>query len=541
MAGDISLSQTLAIQGDVYLAKGPEGSEDKEYAFLKVDTSYQPAGENGTLSVYVENDFDGRVMIQYPENTDLTEEQINYFAVDDYILSVYDLQQDPSAPHQLTLQKLQMYFMDGINGNDSYDGSTPAKAFRTLEGLYNALNAETEANASIAGTMVYVVHSVDITEKEELVNYLYRPDEEGGVERYYKGYYKKDDDTQIPVNTQITFMRYLRPENAASIPGYENADTCLEPLFKVSGSGNLILKGLHLEGGADGTSYLVTGEDGQERITAPGCADAKSPLIQVNGYDAKLDLSQADEKHLVSEDQMAKTETVRTTLRKNNNFTSKPETEEYLVGMMDGQNVYQGSSAGVEILNGAEALMDFAVFADLTLGGSVTGGSDVYSDGVLKVSNDVDITGSLYLEGLGEDNTDSSRYINLEQNGRNWAEHFDLKMRDPYFERMVAKYKTSIESALSLMGDYLLEEIVNDYYFLGIRESDKSILELSPPPYVYIDGVDGQDKLDQTTDVELRLLGTDPKNPVKTLRRAYELMQNRSVNVLYVVDTVTIG
>lgn len=550
VGGTMTLKNAPMIQGDVYLAKRDHartGGEEGE-TFIQVETGYQPSGYNETdsgtkLSVRVEDDFNGRKVVQYPKETPPTPAEMEYYQLEDYILSVYDFLQNPADLSELTLQKRQAYFLDGTAGNDDNDGSTPDQALKTLKGLYEKLKNSQDT----AGAVVYVVNGVTLEDETVLVNYMYQTDENGAVKRVYKGSYQEKAGNSIPIATQVTFMRYIRPEVAENVEGFETAQTCEGPLFTVTGNGSVTLNGIYLDGGRNGATYLIEDSTGTEtRLTAEDCEDAKGPLISVSGENAKLELSQVtDDQITAAGDETNKAIRMRTTLRNNQNLTDKSleaDKEAYVLGELDGKKVYEGSSAGVEILSDATCQLSYTEFSNLSIGQAVTGGTDVYNNGTLSIQANVHVMGSIFLEGLGDEDKakDTSRYISMGQMGSNWEEPFQVKLRDPYFGRTIADYPDQIQdsSTSSMVGYYILEEVVNDYFRLGIRESDPSVYELTPPPAVYIDGQNGAD--DYTGDEAERMLGSSPTYPVRTLKKAYELMQNRAVNILYVVDTVEI-
>lgn len=545
--GTILLENDPLIQGDIYLARKPSGIGEETY--IQAAAGYRPSGysENdrtNKLSVRVEDDFGGRKVIQYPDNAAPTPKEMEYYLLEDYILSVYDFLQNPDKLWELTLQKRQAYFLDGEEGSDENTGRTPAQALKSLKGLYEKLNR----NQETAGVVVYVVNGMTVDQEAiVLSNYMYQTTEGGAAKRVYRGSYQGGEDF-ISVSTQVTFMRYVRPENAEQAAGFENAKTCPGPLFAVTGSGSLSLNGVYLDGGLNGATYLIEDASGGEsRLTAGSCENAKGPLVSVSGENASLDLSQVTDGQIAAGDSEEFVTRIRTTLRNNQNLRDKSRengNEDYELGELDGKMVYEGSSAGVEILEDASCRLHYTEFSNLSIGGTVTGGADVYDNGKLTIAGSVHITGSIFLEGQGKEDDEAaqntSRFIQAEMTGNNWEEPFQLKMRDPYFTRTMVEYPTDINdtSTSSMVGYYILEEAVNDYFRIGVRESDGKIYELTPPPAVYIDGVNGRDEFSE--DEEGRLLGVSPKYAVKTMAKAYELMKNRAVNILYVVNTVTV-
>ena len=539
VAGEITLDKRPIIRGNIYLAER-KNTTFRDKTLIQVTENYCPGeyDENtkGTkLSVHVEYDHNGRILIQYPEGKSPTAEQMDYYQLEDYVLAVYDFLQNPKQLNQLMLQRRQVYFLDGINGDDIKDGKTPDNALRTLENLYERLSKSTEH----AGAVVYVVNGVTVEDEVALTNYMLQSESESdGVSRVYKGSYQSGDKIH-KVNSQVTFMRYVRPDDVGNAEGFQNAQTCHTPIFQVEGNGNLSLNGIYVDGGRKGTTYLLN-DEGTKTLRTTGCSDAKSPLVTVKGENAFLTLAQVTREQVEDAgDNPEKAILIRTTLRNNQNLRSKEE-EEFKLGELNGKIVYEGSSAGVEVLDNATCNVRYTEFSNLSLGGenqSVTGGTDVYTNGRLHIKGSVYFTGSVFLEGLGEKKLEQSRYLTMDQYLGNLDAPFQLQMRDPYPRRTMVVYPEGITiKPEDSVGYFILEEALNDYFRLGVRESAKYIYELVPPPVVYIDGQDGHD----TYAGYEHELGTSPQYAVKTLKKAYDLMQNRSVNILYVVDTVEI-
>lgn len=198
----------------------------------------------------------------------------------------------------------------------------------------------------------------------------------------------------------------------------------------------------------------------------------------------------------------------------------------------------EGSSAGIELLDGGTCILEYTEFSNLALGDQViSGGSDVYSNGYLHFSRYTNFGGSVFLEGFGtkEANHDTSRYLTVDVYGTPIQNNFHVMVRDSYMGRDMVHYQVGINATANDAGYFLLEERVKDFFCLSNRSGYPHILELQVPVAVYIDGTNGID------DQGDRFAGSTPKFPVKTLARAFELLKTRGGNTIYVVGTIQVN
>jgi hypothetical protein len=517
--GQMYLTGSPVISGNVYL----NGFSNVTAAYIKPDASYVPLS---ALQVSVHNDYSGRPLIKYPNGITPGETELKYYSFDDAINALYDIVNRNSEPSMLELKQRKVIYLDGQNGSDdpSHDGTTPEKAFKSLKKTFEAIGEEEDTK----GVLVYVVDTLDIAEgtggpsKIQLMNTKVST---GGT-YHYEGYYDDDDDTANRVNIrgQVYFKRYSQPKDYdAENPVYDGygKETLLDSLFRVGDSGQLILSGIYLDG------HSVSSDSIQPTLTAPGVA-AQSPLVSVKNTGI-LKCSQAGE-----EDVPGGIST-KTMFVNNINENSKNK----VVGQLNDSDIMEGSGAGIELLDGGTCYLEYTEFVNLALGDHVvSGGTAVYSNGFLSFRYMTNFGGSVFLEGFGtKDNAashDTSRYLTVTSAGVPLMDKFQLMMRDPYMGRGVVHYPASIEPNDANAAYFLLEERVKDFFRLSNRSTAKNILELQVPTAVYVSGTNG---IDEQGD---RVAGSTPKHPVRTLRRAFELLKTRGGNTIYVVGTIQV-
>ena len=516
--GQMYLTGSPVISGNVYL----NGFSNVTAAYIQPDASYVPLS---ALQVSVHNDYSGRPLIKYPNGITPGETELKYYSFDDAINALYDIVNRNFEPSMLELKQRKVIYLDGQNGSDnpSHDGTTPEKAFKSLKKTFEAIGEEEDTK----GVLVYVVDTLDIAEgtggpsKIQLMNTKVST---GGT-YHYEGYYD-DDDTANRVNIrgQVYFKRYSQPKDYdAENPVYDGygKETLLDSLFRVGDSGQLILSGIYLDG------HSVSSDSIQPTLTAPGVA-AQSPLVSVKNTGI-LKCSQAG-----GEDVPGGIST-KTTFVNNINENSKNK----VVGQLDGSDIMEGSGAGIELLDGGTCYLEYTEFVNLALGDHVvSGGTAVYSNGFLSFRYMTNFGGSVFLEGFGtKDNAashDTSRYLTVTSAGVPLMDKFQLMMRDPYMGRGVVHYPASIEPSDADAAYFLLEERVKDFFRLSNRSTAKNILELQVPTAVYVSGTNGVDEQGD------RVAGSTPKHPVRTLRRAFELLKTRGGNTIYVVGTIQV-
>lgn len=526
--GHVQLSGSPLIKGNIYL----NGQIDRGEAYLEVDTDYIPFTEDGNigLSVRVHNDYSGRPVVLYMNGaTPPGDEKIAYYKLDDSIIAVYDFDRSSANPYMLTLQLRQILYINGQSGDNNKLGNSPENAVKTLDRIYEIM----ASGQSSAGALVFVVDTIEINSHISIINESYI---ENGESYYTSNYVDHSNPAKNKeIESQIYLKRYSRPDTS-SLEGFMTVDDNLNSLFIVKDGATLDLNGVYMDGhseryasdydylcaeGVESTSPLVTVKPGGKLISVPITSDYQEGN---------------------------KTRVPMFTLFSNNfNKLKKDEEADRDLKYKVGKNVkdiviYEGSSAGIEILSNQDAgkfgevVLEATEFRNLKLADNVTGGSDIYQNGKLNASKRTVISGSVFLEGLGdEDNRDTSRFIFVGEYGTPFARGFDTKMRDPYITRKVVEFdwRNDMEPSNSDAGTFALEEYVNKYFVLRKRTnpSEKNILELTVPRAVYVDGQNGNENAE----------GYYPTMPVKSLEKAYEKLKNSGGKVIYIMDTVDIS
>lgn len=508
--GRFYLTAAPDITGKVYL----DGTLSTTATYIEPDQMYAPATP---LNVSVGNDYTGRPVVRYQNNYVPDVNDMKCFKIDDSIMGLYDVGKRVTDESLLELQMRSVFYLDGQAGDDSQDGGTPAAAFKTLKKAYETISQQ--ANAS--GAVVYIVDTVEIPQGKriELNNQLIQ----NTTESHYIGAYKDETTSEIPVSGQVYFKRYAQPS------GYDSSDsfyadfehkTLMGSLFEVQDGGSLSLKGIYVDGHSQGNAAS------DKTLTADGVS-ANSPLITVNTGGTLL----CAQKGKGDVPNGVDTATLFT-----NNVNRNKKTK--IIGQMDGVEIREGSSAGIELIGGRCELTR-TEFKNLKLGSEVIGGTDIYSNGDLHFKDKTLFGGSVYLEGLGTPNNEAShatsRYLTVDEFGEPVLNDFQVLMRDPYKGRTVVYYAPELDILdKAQIGRYRLEERVKQFFILEQRASEPWTLELVVPSGVYIDGVNG---VDDQQDVKA---GSTPSTPVKSLQRAFELLSTRGGNTIYVVGEIQI-
>lgn len=539
--GRLKLANALAISGAVYL----DGTGTDTYAYIEADGSFKPpvdAGGNTAtqLTIEVANDFGGRALVQYPDGVIPGSTQLLYYDFADHIKAIYDVVNRLSEPNVLELEQRGSIYLDGQNGSDSHDGTVPEKAFRTLERVY-----EEVAKSKSAGVMVYVVNTVAVSGSEEpikLGNTSYTNPSTGISS--YQGFFEQGN-KRIDIEGQIYFKRYSKPTVERDAPGTLQGfdkDTLLAPLFQVEDGGSLSLNGIYVDG------HSQPSEGSLPELVAPA-VEAQSPLIRIQPG-GNLECAWIKIDPSVNPNYTA----TYTLLTNNKNVNKKEEIPEHYIGEMRGLPVYEGSGAGIELIGDhsdpdygtvrshvASVTLKQTQFRNLELGENIAGGADVYSDGELHVADQVSFSGSVFMEGIGSTDepkkTVTSRYIWADTYGTPIKTQFPLLVRDPYEGRVIQHFPENDiiqDNEIRNSALFRLEEDVTEFFYVGRDEQYKYQFILSVPIAVYIDGIAGNDDNDNAK------AGATPDNPVKTLRRAYELLQRRAGYTIYVVNTIPI-
>ncbi len=524
-AGQLFLTGSPIISGKTYL----NGKENAE-AYVVTESAFKPASK---IQVSVANDYSGRKVIEY-KDAEPGYEQMKLFAFDDVIVAIYDIVNNSEKPKTIELLIRKAIYLDGQNGKDDNiynDGTTPDRAFKTLKKVYETIGKDEDRK----GILVYIVDTVDVKINDDIA--LNNMEILENNKSYYKGSYTdtKENGTTIEIIGQVFFKRYSQPNSATQIEGFGKG-SLKETLFNVEDGGKLTLNGIYV----DGHSQASQGSD--VSLAADG-VEAESPLITVKGG-GKLTCSTS-----VFEIG-SKAVSKNTILANNYNINDKFEQEGKYIGELNNKNQYEGSSAGIEVLASKSGdkekmgtvYLSTTEFRNLQLKEGIIGGTDIYVNGELHTKNGTLLTGTVFLEGLGtredEASRETSRYITADKYGTPVNGNFQIFMRDPYLCRPVVWYLEGIP-IIKDTAMFLLEEQVKDYFCLVNRVGAENILELNVPVAVYIDGTNGRDKQGGIYG-EDRIAGSNPKNPVKTLSRAYDLLRTRGGNTIYVVDTILI-
>ncbi|WP_313187186.1 hypothetical protein [Lacrimispora sp.] len=509
--GILNLTGTPAISGNVYL----DGTSNITAAYIHSLADYVPSSP---LQVSVHNDYNGRPLIQYDDIIP-GETELKHYSFDDAINALYDIVNRSSDPHMLELNQRKVIYLDGQEGDDGDDGTTPEKAFKTLKKTFEAIGEQ----ADTKGVLVYVVGTLDIaagTSEPSDIQLMNIKVSAGGT-YHYEGYYE-DLEGKVNIRGQVYFKRYSKPKDYdAGNPVYDGygKETLRDSLFDVGDGGQLILSGIYLDG------HSVSNDSIQPTLAAPG-VEALSPLITVKNTGI-LKCSQAEGGDVPGG--------ISTKTMFVNNINRNDKSK--VLDQLNGSPIREGSGAGIELLDGGICYLEYTEFVNLALGDLVpSGGTAVYSNGFLSFRYMVNFGGSVFLEGFGtkEDaaSHDTSRYLTVTSAGIPLMDKFQLMMRDPYMGRDVVHYPDSIEPIDADAAYFLLEERVKDFFRLANRSTAKNILELQVPTAVYVSGTTGIDAQED------RVAGSTPKHPVKTLKRAFELLKTRGGNTIYVVGTI---
>ncbi|MGL5437028.1 MAG: hypothetical protein ACRDBO_16900 [Lachnospiraceae bacterium] len=523
--GRLFLSNSPAISGSVYLS----GTGSATYTYLEPDQTYIPTSQ---LEVSIGNDFNGRPVIVYSDGFIPTSTELEYYYFDDAIQALYEIINRSGDEKTVELSMREVIYLDGQNGNDSWTGDTPETAFKTLKQVYQSIGT----TSSNDGIVVYIVDTVDITagspQQIELSNILIQ--NLGAGTNYHEGYYLDDTlGAAIPIRGQVYFKRYAQPDGFdASDSDYNgfNKPTLTGSLFRVESGATLLLNGIYIDGHSQESISTY------KTLQAKG-VQAEAPLVTVvAGGNLTCEMM----------DKTTVNNGVDTTTLFVNNININNKTN--VIGTLNGASITEGSSAGIEILGGNQTggtvTLRQVEFRNLELGDDVvSGGTDVYNNGNLRFYDRTLFGGTVFLEGLGtlDDTTshDTSCYIKIVKYGLPALNDFQVLMRDPYMGRVVVYYEpedagAGVEIADEEIGTYRLEEWIKNYFCLGKRSGAPWILELQVPVSVYVDGINGDDDLSNPN------VGSTPRTPVKTMKRAFELLKTRAGNSIYVVNTVSI-
>ena len=510
--GHLYLSGNPNITGKVYL----DGTGSVTAAYIEPDGTYQPTA---VLKLSLRNDYNGRPVVSYHDGTPISHEHMEYFVFDDAIKGAYDIAKRTDTILELRIKRA--IYLDGKDSKATADGKTPETAFGTLKQVYESIGNQPGTNS----VLVFIVNTVEVSASgkepdEVLLSNILIKESDGSS--YYEGAYQDGNGASIDIRGQVYFKRYVKPDGYTVVdPVYDNfnVETHMGALFSVADGGTLTLNGIYVDGHSQDSQNAV-----DVTLVANGIT-AMSPLICVDGTGELMCYRSGGPANGVP---------TATVLTNNINGNNK-DSDDDIIGELNGSSIKEGSSAGIELLNGGTCTLQYTEFHNLSLGEKVvSGGTDVYSNGFLHFFDEVFFTGTVYLEGLGTSagNRETSRYLTVDVYGKPLATDFQVLMRDPYNGRDVVHFSVGITPEATDIGLYRLEEHIKNFFYLASRVGEVHILELQVPVAVYIDGENGKD------DQEDRAAGSTPEYPVKSLKRAFDLLRTRGGNAIYVVNTV---
>ena len=554
-AAKLTLQNKVNIGGEIYLG-GQQGYDTP----ILVDKTFAPTQ---SVAIGLQGDYNLKPVVQWTDDTEVTEEMLKLFTFSTSITALYEvLPGNVSNPGQknnaIVLNLRNILYLDPDNGDDKNDGKTPEKAIKTIGHIYDMFKDA----GSVPGVLVFVMNPIEVPDGTLLA--ITNGSVQQGMTKkyisiYYEGAEETDFDTTVGIHhsdnekqiqSQLYFKRYVKTSDA-EIPENYNAETNLKELFIVKGQ--LQLNGVYLDGHSNATESTYPGQ------SAPGI-EAKAPLVRVDDIGSAQFLAGELKRHQLGDRSYQAGNTLLTN-NVNNNLKTKT---------LPGTNgVVEGSSAGIEILSsgtdqgfekekrGKVVLLN-TQFVNLKLGEDksgkgIIGGSDVYQNGEITISNNVYFEGNIFLEGNGRNgdteedriSRQTSRWLGISAYGSPVAGAFELLVRDAYHNRRMVKYPYSTSNTIPQdeISYYMLTSEVSRYFTLmneliapGTSEEDflgtgENTLWLRVPQAVYIDPENGNDKNN----------GQHPETAVKTLQMAFERMRGLSAKVLYVVNTIPIG
>ena len=553
-AAKLTLQNKVNIGGEIYLG-GQQGYDTP----ILVDKTFAPTQ---SVAIGIQGDYNLKPVVQWTDDTEVTEEMLKLFTFSTSITALYEvLPGNVSNPGEknnaIVLNLRNILYLDPDNGDDKNDGKTPEKAIKTIGHIYDMFKDA----GSVPGVLVFVMNPIEVPEGT-LLAITNGSVQQGMTKKYISVYYEGAEepgfdttvgihhsDTEKQIQSQLYFKRYVKTSDA-EIPENYDAETNLNELFIVKGQ--LQLNGVYLDGHSNATESTYPGQ------SAPGI-EAKAPLVRVDDIGSAQFLAGELKSHQLGGHNYQAGNTLFTN-NVNNNLKTKT---------LPGTNgVVEGSGAGIEILSsgtdqgfekekrGKVVLLN-TQFVNLKLGEDksgkgIIGGSDVYQNGEITISNNVYFEGNVFLEGNGRNgdteedriSRQTSRWLGISAYGSPVAGAFELLVRDAYHNRRMVKYPYSTSNTIPQdeISYYMLTSELSRYFtlmneliapntseedFLGTGENT---LWLRVPQAVYIDPENGVDTNN----------GQYPETAVKTLQMAFERMRGLSAKVLYVVNTIPI-
>lgn len=528
---------------------------DTEDRKITIVNDTEGAGLSWPLDLEVDNKYNGRVVTKYTglaKSRDLAAEKASYTIRELSGTGLYLNPEDQTADESAVLRQMNMvlrmpgiYYVDGReNGygdDESHDGKSPANSFETLERAYRALAEDAQRNDTHGG-LIYIVGTAELPDGSQITYST----ENGST-------YTNAENASYASKGEVTIRRYSRPTGPlpdADADNY-NVATFTETMLKAP-AGSAVLEGVTLDG------HSQAFESGDPHLAASG-VEAEGPILKVEAC-ASLELGSLT--------------AVLSTLLQNNVSTINGglidcagdldiygNTRETYFDDANDETVSQPAT----ILKNAEAENGGAVYisegSTVRLHGSAIQactaaekGSAIYVEqntflefrsckegekDYPRIEGRVYLAGNKTKAGTEEGKASASLGIVGATEITGGAYQYELEVQDAYDKRKVVYYYDA-ENELQVTAADIREYVVygkQDYSVAlgGFEDSTgtvlvKNMLVLSKPNAVYINGVSGQDIL----------TGTTPKTAVKTLKRAYQLLNSMKGGVLYVVDTVTI-
>lgn len=186
-----------------------------------------------------------------------------------------------------------------------------------------------------------------------------------------------------------------------------------------------------------------------------------------------------------------------------------------------------GQTGGAVKNNGGTLTVNGGTIQDV----SASKGSAVYQGGSMSLAGTSSINGEVYLTGSGASDASSS-YISASDTYKPAiGTVLKLNMDNSYGGRRVIEYPAGVEPDSNTKKYFSLDTSILAIYHLENRSSDKNILELQQKGVVYLNGESGDNNQD----------GKTPKKSVRTLERAYEILEaGGEGGVITIVGKVTV-
>lgn len=485
--------------------------KDTTDRFINIYGDTAGTGLQKKLNLDVDNKVDGRLVTSYTaldKSASLQTEKTQHQIKDLKASGLYLTSRIPSTVTRaaattqtvdMILKRPGIYYVDGTNGNDANKGTCPDEALKTLEKAYENLAADAE-NPEITsrGGIIYIVANVDLTDTITI---------------------KEDGDASVMTagtntyNTQgdVIIRRYSKPTTQKQ--GYTTG-TNTGTMFTIADAANVSIQGVTI----DGHSQKLDSTD--DTLAAEGVTNADA-IFSVNG---KLTLGSggAVTKNTLVQNNDASGKNgglIRVERTGNLYFTGDMPKE---ADLEEGQAAVYGTR-----LSGGKAAKGNAVYADL-------GGTTEMKLAHGAKADYPEIDGSIYLTGnkttVATESDKYSSFVTIADGtaGAITDNRYEFEVQDAYNGRLVVSYPAETTLSAADVKGYTVNG--RQGYDVAVNDAEKSQIILKALGAVYIDGVRGVDTND----------GTAPKKSVKTLKRAYELLQTKKGGVLYVVNTVTI-